>query len=86
MPPCKNAWLSFATLGLVATLGLFSAAKFAPFFSHTKSQATNLANALQPYSDRKKGVATLADLMPAWGARELRRHNGGVHCLSLQDH
>ena len=23
MSPCKNAWLSFATLGLVATLGLF---------------------------------------------------------------
>ena len=38
MPPCKNAWLPFAR---VATPGLFSAAKNAPFFSH-KSTAANL--------------------------------------------
>ena len=38
MSPCKNAWLPFAR---VATPGLFSAAKNAPFFSH-KSTAANL--------------------------------------------
>ena len=31
MSPCKNAWLPFAR---VATPGLFSGAKIAPFFSH----------------------------------------------------